>query len=319
MSGGNFDKFLASFLPKIPKKMFDNISKSSPLMYMLMRNQKTWDSGGDTIKPHIKHKQATNRGSYRGYDTLDITPQDTRTDAEFRLKQLYASVVFSGYEQAASSGELAIFKMAEIAMKDAEDALKDLFAQQIFGDGTGNNGKDLLGLKAAVDDGTNVANYAGIDRATYPFWRAQYDGAAAPLTIQRMRAIFTRCARGGMKNAPDYIVCDLDTWNKYAELIDGKTNIQQPLGKLGQEFANLGFVQLSFMGVPVVYDEYCPPNTMYFLNSNTINLWVKPGLNFKPTEMVKPPNQDARVGQILWAGELICTEPRANGKIENIA
>lgn len=315
----SFDKFIASFLPKIPKQMYNQIKKSSPLMYMLLKNDKKWDSGGDTIKPHLKYKEATNRGSYRGFDTLDVTPQDTRTDAEFRLKQLYASIVFSGYEEAASRGELAIKKMAQVAFEDAESALKDLFAQQIFGDGTGNNGKDLLGLAAAVDDGTNVATYAGIDRSVYDFWKAQYDGAATALTVARMRQIFTKCARGGMKNAPDFIVTDLDTWNKYAELIDGKTNIQQPVGKLGKEFANLGFVQLSFMGVPVVYDEYCPANTMYFLNSDTIQLWTKPGLDFKPTELVKPPNQDAKVGQILYAGELICTEPRANGKIENIA
>lgn len=288
-------------------------------MYMMLKNDKKWDSGGDTIKPHLKYKEATNRGSYRGYDTLDITPQDTRTDAEFRLKQLYASIVFSGYEKAASSGELALFKMAEIAMEDAEDAIKDLFATQLFGDGTGNSGKDLLGLKAAVDDGTNVGTYAGINRATYSFWKAQRDGAASALTVDRMRQIFTKCVRGGMKNAPDFIVCDLATWNKYANLIDGKTNIQQPLGKVGQEFANLGFVQLSFMGVPVVYDEYCPANTMYFLNSGTTQLWTMPGLDFKPTELVKPANQDAKVGQILYGGELICTEPRANGKIENIA
>lgn len=318
MAGGNFDKFLASFLPKIPKVMYNNISKASPMMYMLMRLKKQWDSGGDTIKPHLKHKQATNVGSYQGYDTLDITPQDTRTDAEFKLKQAFASIIFNGYEDAASNGELAIFKMAEIATTDAEEALKDWFAQKLFGDGTGNSGKDILGLKAAVDDGTNVASYGGITRSTYPFWKSQYDGAAAALTIPKMRNIFTKCSRGGMENKPDFIVTDLNQWNKYAELVDGKTTIQQPLGKIGQEFANLGFTQISFMGVPVVYDEYCPANTMYFLNSKSLQLWTKPGRDFKPSEMVKPPNMDARVGQIFWAGELICTEPRANGKIENL-
>src|SRR5690348_5175 len=100
----------------IPKKMYDNIRKSSPTMAMLMRKGKTWDEGGDTIKPHIKYKQADNRGSYRGYDTLDITPQDTRTDAEFRLKQYYASIIYNGYEKAISSGENAIFSMIDIAM-----------------------------------------------------------------------------------------------------------------------------------------------------------------------------------------------------------
>lgn len=318
MAGGNFDKFLASFLPLIPKKMYDNIMKSSPLMYQIMKQKKQWDSGGDTIKIHLKYKHATNVGSYQGYDTMDITPQDTRTDAEFKLKQLYASIIFNGYEDAASSGELAIFKMAQIATEDAEAALKDLFAQLIFKDGTGNGGKDILGLKAAVDDGTAVATYGGINRSTYTWWKSQYDGAAAALSTAKMQAMFLKCSRGGVENKPDFIVTDLNQFQKYLALVDGKTTIQQPLGKVGQEFANLGFTQVSFMGVPVVYDEYCPANTMYMLNSNTLQLHVKPGKDFKPTEMVKPANMDAKVGQILWAGELICTEPRANGKLENL-
>lgn len=313
-----FDKYFASWLDLIPKKMYDNIQKSSPTMMMCMRKKKQWDSGGDTIRPHIKYEHATNTGSYRGYDTLDITPQSTRTDAEFRKKQLYASIVFNGYEEHASRGEKAIFKMSEVAMTDAEDALKDIFATQIFGDGTGNGSKDITGLEAAVDNGSNVAEYGGIDRSTYTWWKSQQDEATGALTVAKMRAIYTACARGGMKNSPDFVVTDLDSWNRYATLVEANATLQQPMGKVADQFANQGFAQLSFMGIPVVYDEYCPDDTMYFLNSETIQLWNVPGCDFKPTEMVKPANQDSKVGQILWSGELICTEPRANGKLEAI-
>lgn len=314
----SFDKYFASWLDLIPKKMYDNISKKSPTLMMLMKNKKQWDSGGDTIRPHIKYAHATNVGSYRGYDTLDITPQSTRTDAEFRLKQLYASIVFNGYEEASSKGELAIFKMAEIAMKDAEDALTDLISQQIFADGTGNSGKDLLGLEAAVDDGTNVATYAGINRTTYTWWKAQYNGTVGALTLAKMRAEYTAAARGGMTEKPDFIVAGLDAWNHYASLVEANGTLQQPLGKNAEAFANQGFAQLSFMGVPVVYDEYCPTDQMYMLNSETIQLWTKPGMTFKPTEMVKPANQDAKIGQILLYGELICTQPRSNAHLDGI-
>lgn len=314
----NFDKVTASLLPLIPKKMYDNISKSSPLMHQLMKQKKTWDEGGDTIRPHIKYKQADNRGSYSKYDTLNITPQDTRTAAEFRMKQLYASIVFNGYEEAADKGELAVHKLVANAVDDAEATLKDLFAQQVFGNGTGNTGKDLTGLAAFIDDGAAVGTYGNIDRATNPFWKAYVKKSAnsSVLSLAHMREVFTKCVRGGIENKPDFIVTDLATWIKYAELIDGKTNIQQPLGKIGQEFANLGFTQLSFMGVPVVYDEYCPANTMYFINSNTFQLWGKPGRIFQPSELVKPADQDAKIGQIFFAGEFVGVEPRANGRLD---
>lgn len=314
----NFDKYLASWLPKISRKVYDNIAKSSPTLYMFLKDRKKWNDGqgGDIYQPHIKYKQAGNRGWFSGYDTVDISPQDTRTAAEFRLKQAYASIVFNDYERAADRGELAVQKVVKQAYDDAQATIRDMLAEDIFGDGTANP-KQIVGLAAAVDDGTNVAVYGNIDRSSNAFWKANVkDGQT--LSVPLMREMFTKCARGGMKDKPDFIVCDLATWNAYAELVDGKTNIQQPLGKIGEQFANLGFVQISFMGVPVVYDEYCPENTMYFLNSKTIGLHTDPGTNFRTTELVKPANMVAKVGQLLWYGNLVCEEPRANAKLTGL-
>lgn len=313
----DFDKYLASWLPKISRKIYDNIAKSSPLLYMMLRDKAKWNDGqgGDIFQPHIKYKHADNRGAFQGYDTLDITPQDTRTSAEFRLKQYYASIVFNDYERAADRGELAVQKVVKQAYDDAQATIRDLLATDIFGGNT--DAKKLDGLAAAVDDGTNYATYGNIDRTTETWWKANCDNGKQ-LSVSLMREYFVKCARGGMKDSPDFIVCDMDTWLAYAELVDGKTTIQQPLGKLAQEFANLGFKQLSFMGVPVVYDEYCSSNTMYILNSNTIKLYTDPGTNFRTTELVKPPNMVAKVGQVLWYGNLVCTEPRANAKLTGL-
>lgn len=317
----NFDKMAASLLAKIPKKMYNNIEKSSPLMKAFLKKGKVWDSGGDTIQPHIKYKEADNRGSYNGYDTLNITPQDTRTAAEFRLKQLYASIVFNGYEEAADKGELAVHKLVATAVEDAESSIKDLFAQQVFGDGTGNAGKDLTGLKAYIDDGTSVAVYGGIDRATNAFWKSNVGTFALDGSdlVAKMKEMYAKCARGGMENKPDLIVTDLATWLEISNKIDEKSQLAHGTGKLAQEFANLGFIHQSFFGVPIVYDEYCPADTIYFINSNTFQLHSKPGRKFQPSELVKPKDQDAKIGQIFFAGELVGTEPRANGVLTRAA
>lgn len=314
----SFNKYFASWLDLIPKKMYDNISRRSPTMAMLLKGKKTWDEGGDTIRPHIKYQHATNAGSYRGYDTLDITPQQTRTDGEFRMKQLYASIVFNGYESAASSGELAIFKMADIAMKDAEDALYNLMAQQIFSDGTGNAGKDLLGLAAAIDDGTNVAIYGGIDRTTATWWKSQYTNAVGAVTMDKLRRPYMLASRGGMQNSPDFMVAGLDAWDFVNALTDTKLEYTVPVNNAGKMFANMGFPFINVFGVPLVYDEYCPAADLYMLNSETIQFWNKPGMFAKPTELVKPANMDAKIGQLLTFGELICEEPRANVHLKGI-
>lgn len=314
----SFDKYFASWLNEIPKQMKDNIVKRSPTFTMLMRKEKVWDQGGDTIQPHIKYAQATNAGSYRGYDTLDITPQQTRTDAQFARKQNYASIVFNGYEVASSRGRNAIFKMAEIAMQDAEDTMFDKMATQIFSNGLGNGGKDILGLAAAIDDGTNTAVYGGIDRTTNPWWKAQFNGAIGTLSMSELTSAYVAASRGGMQNSPDFIVAGFDAWNAVNTLTRNRYETHSNVNNAGKMFGNMGFPYINFMGVPVVYDEYCPTGDLYMLNSETVQLWSDPIINFKPTEMVKPANMDAKIGQILWSGELICTEPRANVHFKGI-
>lgn len=313
-----FDKYYASWHNEIPKKMYDNISKRSPTMTMLMRKEMKWDSGGDTIQPAIEYAFATNSGSYRGYDLLDINPQQTVTDAQFARKQYYASIVYNGYEVASSRGENAIFKMSEIAMKGAERAMYNNMMTDLFGTGTANGGKALLGLDAAVDAGAGTAIYGGIDRTSNAFWRSIVTSVAGNLSMAQLTDAYVRASRGGMQNSPDFIVAGLTAWEAINTLCRNKFQEHSGVNNAGKMFANLGFPFINFMGVPVVYDEYCPTGTVYMLNSETVQLWSDPVINFKPTELVKPANMDAKVGQILWTGELICTEPRANAKLTGI-
>lgn len=314
----HFDKYYASWVNEIPRKMYDNISRRSPTMKMLMNKEKKWDSGGDTIQPAIEYAYASNAGSYRGYDTLNIEPQQTVTDAEFRRKQTYASIVYNGYEVASSRGKNAIFKMSEIAMNGAETALFNIMATQIFSDGSGNGGKDILGLAAAIDDGTNVASYGGIDRTTNTWWKAQYNGNVGPLTNDILTQYYVAASRGGLQNSPDFIVAGFTAWQAVNKVVASRYETHSTVNDAGKMFANLGFPYINFMGVPVVYDEYCPANDLYMLNSETIQLWTDPDINFKPSELVKPPNMDAKIGQIFWSGELICTQPRANVHLKGV-
>lgn len=314
----SFNKYYASWVNEIPSRMFNNVIKRSPTLTMLTRKEKKWDSGGDTIQPAITYAFASNAGSYRGYDPLDITPQQTLTDAEFRRKQNYASIVYNGYETASSRGKNAIFKMAEVAMTDAENAIFNNMATQIFSNGTGNGGKDILGLDAAIDDGTGTAVYGGIDRSTNTFWKAGLTAVAGNLSMAQLTTAFVTASRGGVTNSPDFIVCGLNAWLAINTLCRTKFLEHAMTSNAGKMFGNLGFPMINFMGIPVVYDEYCPTGTAYMLNSETVQLWSDPVINMKPSELVKPPNMDALIGQIFWSGELICTEPRANWKLTGI-
>lgn len=48
-------------------------------------------------------------------------------------------------------------------------------------------------------------------------------------------------------------------------------------------------------------------DTIYLINSNYLKLVVDRETDFVPTDFVKPENQDCKVAQILWMGQIVCS------------
>ena len=61
-------------------------------------------------------------------------------------------------------------QLLESKMQIVEETLKATVTSQLYGDGTGNGGKDLTGLGAAI---AATGTYGGISRDTYAWWRAK--------------------------------------------------------------------------------------------------------------------------------------------------
>ena len=62
-------------------------------------------------------------------------------------------------------------------MKVTEAQLMNRIDYDLYQDGTGNGGKNLVGLAAAVPDAPSSGTYGGIDRGTWSFWQSKkYSG-----------------------------------------------------------------------------------------------------------------------------------------------
>src|SRR5690625_7622461 len=71
------------------------------------------------------------------------------------------------------AGREQMIDLHEGRIKVAETRLQNRIAADIYGDGTGNGGKDITGLQAAISSTPTTGTYGGIDRATWNFWRNQ--------------------------------------------------------------------------------------------------------------------------------------------------
>lgn len=309
----NYDALTATTRKHYIPTLVDNVFNATPTLQYLSRKAKTAPGGEKLVQPLI-YASNTARGSFRGYDVLQVAPTDEITAAEYDWKELYVTLTISQREQAQNRGTAAVLNLLESKMEIARQSLTEMFSQQLFGDGSGNNGKDIDGIVAAIDDGSEVDDYGGIKRSENPWWMAQVDdngGVDRELSLGVINRMITRTTRGS--DRPDLIVTTDVLWDSLWELL------QQQQRYEAVRVADTGFDEIRFRGRSVIYDDDCPEGHMYFINSKYLQL--RPHVeykNFKDSGWKKPVNQAAAVMQIFWMGNLTSSNCRRQGVIKNL-
>lgn len=312
-----FDDVVTTTLANRSGKLADNATKTTALLDRLRKRGKVRPAGGGrTIVQEIEATLNNQAGWYAGYDILSTTPVQPFTAAEYDWRQAYVPVVWSGLEKLKNMGEWQVIDLVMSRVRNAEKSLYDLVAQASYSDGTGFGGKQLHGLGLFVTTSPTTGVVGGIDRATNTFWRNQVEtvdwdaainmagttGTNPTPVLAAMNKLAIKCTRGSDK--PDLIVADGIAYQRYVESL-------QPIQRItSTESAGAGFQSLKYWGTgldcDVVLDNgYCPPKTMYFLNTNYIYFRPHPERNFTPLgDERQPVNQDATVKFLGFAGNM---------------
>ena len=304
MANPNFDAILSTTLKNYIPRLEDNVFSARPFVFFLKQaGQIRTISGGAKIVIPLIHALNDTAGSYSQYDPLPTTPQDGISAAEFSWKEYAVSIAISGYEEAVNSGEEEIIDLLEAKTMQAEESILENWDQMFLGDGTGNGGKDFLGIEHLV--GQNASSVGGIDPSTNAFWQSNIHSVAEVLSISRMTNMYNTCAVGN--DRPNVILTSQTLYEKYESLL------QPALRYADTKTADAGFQNLMFKGAPVTYDDYNDADDMWFLNTKYLRLVGHKDVWFKPTPFVRPPNQNARYAQILCQGELTVSNRKRQG------
>lgn len=312
----NYDTLQTTTLVKYAERTLrDNIFDSNAFFKLLKEKNSVPVEGGQVIVEPILYGRNSTAGSYSGYDALTATPQEGITNAQFAWKQEFAGIIISGLEDdIINVGESAVIKLLQAKMAQAEESLIRVMNQQLYADGTGNGGKDIVGLSLAV---SASGVYGNIDRAANSFWSSQSASVGGSLVVEggatSLQRMYDLASKGGGRMAPDL---GLTTRPVYEALESFFTPDRRYTdGKL----AAYGFEALRFRGMcDVTWDEDCTAQDFFFLNTKTFKLVTHPARNFKVDGPKRPTNEDSKIWHILWAGNLTCNEPRRNAIITNI-
>ncbi len=326
MSNPNFSTLLSTTLNKHRDQLADNVFNSRPLTYWLVDRKKRLrkEKGGVKIVEPLVHAVNSDFASYSGYDPIAITPQGGISAAEYSWKQLAVPVVISGIEEFQNAGDEAVINLLEAKIMQAEETMKSQMNTMMFGDGTGNSGKDWLGLAALVGDhelGPEVVGGIDCTEAGNEYWRSATNytaGADRALTEAIMRGLYNGCSDGG-SDVPDMGVTTRDLFEKYESLLTPSVRYNDV------ESANLGFENLTFKGKPIFWDNDCTAKTLYFLNSKYLSVVGGSDRWFKSTPFTNPLDDtgggagagqfvDARYSVILTYGNLTIKNRRRHGR-----
>jgi hypothetical protein len=177
--------------------------------------------GGRTIVQELSYANNQTFQWYSGYQTLNISPSQTFTAAEYPIRQSAIAVSISGLEELQNSGEEAIINLLESRIENAEDTFLNGLSLAMYGDGSTTG--TINGLQNLVATSPTSGIVGGIDRSTWVFWRniaysALTNGGAIATSanIQHyMNSVWKQLVRG--RDMPDLIVADGNYWQLYLE------------------------------------------------------------------------------------------------------
>lgn len=327
---------IATTIQSRTRALADNFTNNNALVQRLdQRGNVKPFSGGNVILQEIAYNDSTtaNVNSYSGFELLNIQQNSPISAAQYSICQYAAAVTMSGLEMLQNSGEEAFIDLMEGRIEVAEGQLLNRIGSDIYGDGTGNGGKNITGLGAAVPDTPTSGTYGGISRSSFSFWQSKkYSGVtnggaavSAANIVAYMTALAVQLVRGSDKT--DLIVAD----NTYYQYYVNAMQAIQRVSSDGTGGAGAGFASLKFYGGGMAADVVLDGGVytggdsignwtgatsahMWFLDTKYIFMRPHKDRNFVPIGGERQAvNQDAVVKLIGWAGNLTCSNSFLQG------
>lgn len=324
----NYQQVLSMALEDRSRGWQDIVSKNSPL-YDLLNRKGYWESySGPRIRQRLMFSLPEIQ-FYRDYDFLRNEPEEAFNDAYWTPKQAAVPISLSMTEILNNRGSNQLLPVLRSYIERAEKGLAQGLDTALYGDGTGDGGKAIDGLGAAIPEvPTNV--YGGINRATETLWRTgAYNMASNPggfgttITSTNVKDVFDyvmgQHTRGN--ESPDVILTCAPHWNAYNQSLMAIQRINDSNGTGAS-----GFRRLQYVGPGQVAEvvwgggirNSMPTNTSFFINSDTLRMRYNPDRNFDnlfPGEGARPINQDAIAQFVGWMGNLTMTNGNFNARL----
>jgi len=317
VSNTNFDRVATLTLQNHASEIFDNITSNNALCYLLKKKGNIKPVGGGRSFTHpLYYLINSSFKSYGKLDVIDTPIMDDITRADFPIKIVAGSLVMSTVEEAQNAGNKEkLLDYAEEVRMAAELSMTEVLGEQVWKDGSVAN--DFDGLQNLISDNPSAqTDVGGISAVDYSYWRNQtytteisaFNTSEAGLT--QMNALLNNCTFG--RKGPRAILTTKKIYGLY------EIGLTPQIRYTDTELADAGFLNLKYATMPVLFDDNCPAEHMYYIDTDSLWLQVLKQGNMKVIPFQQAHNQLSKTALMYLFGNLTTGSRRTQGVITQI-
>lgn len=214
-------------------------------------------------------------------------------------------------------------------------------------------GNNIVGMDQIADDGTNYATIGGVDRNTYTSQKGTLTNFSAVGSLSKLATMYSAVSDTGPNESPTNIFTTFGVFDLIESLYTPTVRHEYKNLPVGGKYASAhaadgmgnGFQTLDWRGIPIARDKSIVAGEGYMSNLNYVNWYgdtkvpasfsnflrkvslgrssviegqsaMRPsdysGFFYQEEQMM--PNQGGTVGRFWVSGQLVCFQPRRQGK-----
>jgi len=320
----------------------DQVLRDNRFFGEILKKTKKWD-GAQMVFP-FKYQKGVATVAFNGFDLLPITQVQTATNMIFFPTFTATNVALAGSSLSVNKTPMQTIDLMKVTMEaraqDASDDIGNFFQ----GDGTAYDGKAPMGLAGIIDNGSDLASYGGLSRATYPGLNATINAASnSAISLLQLRQLWNGISDGPI--VPDITITDYNTWSYIEQiLVAFQRNTYTDFSPNKENSASAaGYRDLIWDGMVIMRDKKIPTGTIYMINTDVTNFYAlkwyegtavsakgslveenvyedsiyTPSV-FTWTGWIHAYNQATINGFMILGGQIICLAPFRNGAITGV-
>jgi len=317
----------------------DQVLRDNFFFGQVMEKVKTWN-GSQMLFP-MKYQKGLASVAFSGFDVLPITQQPTTVNMVFYPSFVATNIALAGSDLSVNKTKEQTLNLMKTTMESrAQDAADDI-GNFFQGDGTTYGGKAPMGLLGIVDNGSDLATYGGLARATYTGLNSTLTAVTGgAITLLSIRQLWNNISDGPI--APDLCITDYSTWAYVENLLVAYQ--RNTYTDFKQMTTGAAYRAMLWDGMEIHRDKKVTTGTFYELNTRFLEFYglkwwegesispravdiegnvyesqhYNPSRAFTWTDWIKAYNQLTVNGYIVLGGQLVSRAPFRQGKLTGI-